>query len=222
MGGALDAQSARQERVSEDARNGRQGREEHERRIAVLAQHASGLDAVAAAAQKHKRLALELVATSRDPMATTIAGVAIAVEPGDALYVPVSHRYLGAPPQLAEKDVLEALRPAIESRDIEIIGHDLKFIDVALRQRGIRLAGPIFDSMLASYLLDPELATVCGVDDRTGADVSVVVVVVFVTVRPAALSTSPAAAVATFGVAGFGASFSASAGYFAAQASHAA
>jgi DNA polymerase-1 len=114
--------------------------------------------AVAAAAMKQKRLAIELVATSRDPMRTTLAGVAIGVEPGAALYVPVSHRYLGAPPQLAEKDVLEALRPALEAEDVEIIGHDLKFVDVALRRRGIHLRGPIFDSMLASYLLDPELA----------------------------------------------------------------
>lgn len=114
--------------------------------------------AVAAAAQKHKRLAIDLVTTSRDPMSTLIAGVAIAVEPGAALYIPVGHRYLGAPAQLSEKDVLEALRPAIEGADIEIIGHDLKFVDVTLRQRGLHLRGPIFDAMLASYLLDPELA----------------------------------------------------------------
>src|SRR5690606_17991770 len=38
------------------------------------------------------------------------------------------------------------------------VGHDLKFLDVLLRRRGIHLAGPLFDSMLASYLLDPELA----------------------------------------------------------------
>ena len=120
---------------------------------------ASEVAKIAAAAQTHKRLAIELVTTNRDPMRTLIAGIAIAVEPGAALYVPVGHRYLGVPAQLAEKDVLEALRAAIEGEDIEIIGHDLKFVDVVLRQRGLHLKGPTFDSMLASYLLDPELAS---------------------------------------------------------------
>lgn len=104
------------------------------------------------------KLAVEVVGTSRDPLRAAIAGVALAAEAGTAIYVPIGHRYLGAPKQPAEAEVLAILKPALESATVEKVGHDLKFLDVLLRRRGVHLAGPLFDSMLASYLLDPELA----------------------------------------------------------------
>ncbi len=118
----------------------------------------SEVEGLIAAAEKSGRLAVELVGTSRDPMRAAIAGVALSVAPGEAAYVPIGHRYLGMPTQLPERDVLEILKKALQSEAIEKVGHDLKFLDVLLRRRGIHLAGPLFDSMLASYLLDPELA----------------------------------------------------------------
>ncbi|MGK4008788.1 DNA polymerase I [Sorangium sp. So ce1036] len=102
------------------------------------------------------RLALDVQATSREPMSAHVCGVALACEPGDAVYVPLGHRYLGAPAQLSMRDVDAVLGPALADPELPKVGHDVKFCEVILLRHGIGLVGVAFDTMLASYLLDPE------------------------------------------------------------------
>src|SRR5262249_4606896 len=77
-------------------------------------------------------------------------------EPGRAVYVPVGHRYLGAPPQLSMADVAEVLGPLFADRGVAKIGHDLKYTEVLLRRHGIPAFDIAHDTMLARYLLDAE------------------------------------------------------------------
>ena len=102
------------------------------------------------------KVALEVHATSRDAMTAHVCGLALACKPGEAVYVPLGHRYLGAPTQLGWPEVRELLAPVLEDRAIGKLGHDVKFCDVVLGRHGVRLAGIAFDTMLASYLLEPE------------------------------------------------------------------
>ena len=92
--------------------------------------------------------------TSLDYINAEIVGVSFAVEPGRAAYVPLAHDYPGAPHQLPRAQVLEALRPLLESDRRHKLGHNLKYDMSVLANHGIALAGIRHDSMLESYVLD--------------------------------------------------------------------
>ncbi|WP_437854981.1 DNA polymerase I [Sorangium sp. So ce363] len=114
------------------------------------------LEAFAKSARAAGRLALDVLATSREPMSAHVCGVALACEPGQAVYVPLGHRYLGAPAQLSMSDIDAVMGPLLADPELPKVGHDVKFCEVILLRHRIGLVGVSFDTMLASYLLDPE------------------------------------------------------------------
>jgi DNA polymerase-1 len=114
------------------------------------------LGAVLDRAKSRGRLALDVNATDPDPARGAIVGLGLSSAPGEGLYVPISHRYLGAPRQLDWAAVRAKLAPLLADPALLKIGHDLKTIEVLLDRHDAPIAGRIFDTMLASYLLDPE------------------------------------------------------------------
>ena len=92
--------------------------------------------------------------TSLDPMAAEIVGLSLSVEPGKACYVPLAHRYAGAPDQLSREHVLARLRGWMESADHAKVGQNLKYDMHVLENHGIRLAGVAHDTLLQSYVLE--------------------------------------------------------------------
>jgi DNA polymerase-1 len=113
------------------------------------------LDAEIAAARQAGQLSFDLETTSLDANCAKIVGVALAVPGRPAVYVPIIHRYLGAPKQLELAEVLERLRPLLEERDFAILGQNLKYDMIVLARAGIALRGIAHDSMVAAYVLDP-------------------------------------------------------------------
>jgi DNA polymerase-1 len=91
---------------------------------------------------------------SLDYLSARIVGVSFAVCAGEAAYVPLSHDYPGAPPQLDRDLVLNALKPLLEDETRPKLGHHLKFDCHILANYGIALAGQRYDSMLESYVLN--------------------------------------------------------------------
>ncbi|WP_438006724.1 DNA polymerase I [Sorangium sp. So ce321] len=114
------------------------------------------LEAFARSARAAGRLAFDVHATTREPMSAHVCGIALACEPGQAVYVPLGHRYLGAPAQLSMSDVDAVLGPLLADPELPKVGHDVKFCEVILLRHRIGIVGVAFDTMLASYLLDPE------------------------------------------------------------------
>src|SRR5207237_3382519 len=110
-------------------------------------------------------LALKAETSSLDPMQTSLCGLAMAVTPNEAAYLPLGHREASEGEdsglfaaklcggQIAEREALEALKPILEDDSIIKIGHDVKRDWLVLARRGIRL-GTIDDTMLMSYVLD--------------------------------------------------------------------
>ncbi len=98
--------------------------------------------------------AFDTETTSLNYMQAEVVGVSFAVEPGRAAYVPLAHRYPGAPEQLDRARVLERLRPLLEGRRPRLIGQHLKYDRNVLLNHGIRLSGIAYDTMLESYVLD--------------------------------------------------------------------
>lgn len=101
-----------------------------------------------------KQLAVDTETTSLDYMAARMVGISLAVEPGEAAYIPFGHDYLGAPNQLPERRVIELLKPLLEDPNIKKIGQNLKYDMSILAQHGINLQGISFDTMLESYVID--------------------------------------------------------------------
>ena len=107
-------------------------------------------------ARKTGVLGLGLMTTSADPMRAQILGISLASAAGEGIYVPLEHRYLGAPKQLTWAEVRDAIAPLCADPAIRKVGYDLKRIEDVLARFGVVLAGKISDPMLAAYLLDPE------------------------------------------------------------------
>jgi DNA polymerase-1 len=83
-----------------------------------------------------------------------LIGLAVAIAPGEAAYIPLGHDYPGAPEQLAIGDVLAALKPLLEDAGIAKLGRRLKFDAHILANHGVTLRGQRYDAMLESYVVD--------------------------------------------------------------------
>ena len=92
--------------------------------------------------------------TSLNYMVAEIVGIALSVDAGEGAYIPLSHRYPGAPDQLPRQAVLDRLKPWLEDPERKKVGHHLKYDSHILRNHGIRLAGIEHDTMLESYVLN--------------------------------------------------------------------
>ena len=102
------------------------------------------------------RLALDLALEPASALRGDLIGIGLAVTPGKAGYVPLLHRYVGAPKQLALGDVLAVLGPVLADPSVHKVALDLKRAAVVSSRLGAPLEGFTFDAGLASYLLDPE------------------------------------------------------------------
>ena len=97
---------------------------------------------------------LDTETTSLDPFAARLVGISLAVSPGEAVYLPLSHDYAGAPAQLELETVLKRLKPWLESEQHAKIGQNLKYDQHVFANHGIALAGVAHDTLLQSYVLE--------------------------------------------------------------------
>jgi len=123
----------------------------------------AALDRWVAAAHEAGAFAVSLATDSADPMRARLIGIALAVKPGAAGYIPLAHKPSGeldlsgaAPAQLSEREALSKLSPLLQDDSVVKIGHDLKPAVVLSAQRGIALRG-LDDVLLISYVLDAGL-----------------------------------------------------------------
>lgn len=105
--------------------------------------------------EKAELIALDTETTSTNPMLAELVGLSFAVQANQAFYIPCRHHYLGAPDQLKLEEVLQRLKPVLENPKIKKIGQNIKYDWMVLERNGIKLNGVVFDTMLASYLLNP-------------------------------------------------------------------
>ncbi|MCO7228940.1 DNA polymerase I [Halomonas sp. CnH100-B] len=101
-----------------------------------------------------ERFCFDLETTSLNYMDADIVGVGIALEAGEAAYIPLAHDYLDAPTQLDRHTVLQALKPLLEDPTKTKIGQNLKYDISVLANVDIHVVGPLADTMLASYVLN--------------------------------------------------------------------
>jgi DNA polymerase-1 len=116
---------------------------------------ASELTDLVARLESAQLIALDTETTSKNPMEAKLVGLSFALKPHEAFYIPCCHSYLGAPEQLDLELVLNRLKPVLENSQIKKVGQNIKYDWIVLNRHGAKLKGVFFDTMLASYLLDP-------------------------------------------------------------------
>ena len=95
-------------------------------------------------------VAFDTETTSVDAMQAQLVGMSFAVEGGTAWYVAVSRETEAA------QSMVDAFRPFFEHPSIEKVGQNLKYDLLVLSHYGVEVAGPLFDTMLAHYVVQPE------------------------------------------------------------------
>jgi DNA polymerase-1 len=102
-------------------------------------------------------VSIDTETTSTDPHAADLVGISFSIEPDRAYYLPLSHVYLGAPEQLSKSRALELLMDILEDVNILKVGQNIKYDAIVFKHSGIDLKGIHFDTMIASYVINPGL-----------------------------------------------------------------
>lgn len=100
---------------------------------------------------QEKSFAFDTETEGLDPLTAGLVGMSFAIREQEAWYVPVPANREEA------TGIVLRLAPALQHPEIEKVGQNIKFDILALRKYGVRVKGPLFDTMLAHYLLNPEL-----------------------------------------------------------------
>jgi len=110
-------------------------------------------DLLAAWRRSGEPLVLDTETDSLDARTARPVGITLGWNPGEAWYVPVGHR---DGENLDPAEVAARLRPALADPSAEVAGQNLKYDLHVLAGLGVEAAGPLRDTLLAAYLIDPE------------------------------------------------------------------
>jgi len=112
------------------------------------------VDALAVQLYSAGRIGVAAIAGETSAVTADVVGWSFSTSPGSARYVPVAHTGLADTPNFSQRDVFHRLGPVLADASVAKVGHDLKFVAIALARAGAAIAGDQFDTMVASYLLD--------------------------------------------------------------------
>jgi len=100
---------------------------------------------------KQKSVCFDTETTNIDPIIAELVGIAFSWEAGKGFYLPFPED------QNEAQELIEQLRPFFENETIEKIGQNLKYDIKVLRKYNIEVRGKLFDTMLAHYLINPDM-----------------------------------------------------------------
>ncbi|HAM52502.1 MAG TPA: DNA polymerase I [Nitrospiraceae bacterium] len=99
--------------------------------------------------------AFDTEVSGRHPFVDTIVGISLSNEENKGYYIPFGHAAPETQNQIKKDAALNALSILFENGSIAKIGHNLKYDLMMLRHEGMTVKGTLYDTMLASYLLNP-------------------------------------------------------------------
>jgi DNA polymerase-1 len=113
----------------------------------------AALDRWVAKLQSAELACVDTETTSLDQMLAEIVGISFSVMPGEAAYVPLTHRYAGAPAQIPLATALAKLKPWLEDETKRKVGQNTKYDRHVFANHGIAMRGVVHDTLLESYVL---------------------------------------------------------------------
>ncbi|TVR19527.1 MAG: DNA polymerase I [Balneolaceae bacterium] len=96
-----------------------------------------------------KDLCFDTETDSPEPITAKLVGIALSAKAETAVYIPVN-----VEDALPQEKVSELLEPIFSNSDMRKIAHNYKFDLLVLKRAGFQIEGPVFDTMVAAYLLD--------------------------------------------------------------------
>jgi DNA polymerase-1 len=99
---------------------------------------------------QQQEISFDTETTGTDANNVEMVGMSFAFAAGEAWYVPVPAD------QQAAKAIIEEFRPLFDATNILFVGQNIKYDMIVLKWYGVEIKGPVFDTMLAHYLIEPE------------------------------------------------------------------
>ncbi|OGD24445.1 MAG: DNA polymerase I, partial [Candidatus Aminicenantes bacterium RBG_13_59_9] len=100
-------------------------------------------------------VSLDTETDSASPTRARLVGMSFAIQTGEAFYLPLGHDYEGAPPQIPKSTAYAILKDTLSDPRIRKIGQNIKYDYIVLKREGLELRGIDLDTMVLSYLLEP-------------------------------------------------------------------
>jgi DNA polymerase-1 len=97
-----------------------------------------------------KSVCFDTETDSIEPLHANIVGMSFSYKAREAFYVATPHDFEGA------KKIVEEFRPLFEAENIEKIAHNIKFDIKVINRYGVHVVAPLFDTMIAHYLMNPD------------------------------------------------------------------
>ncbi len=105
--------------------------------------------------KKAKFVSLDTETDSRYPTQAHLVGISFSMKPHHAYYLPLGHDYEGAPSQIPKEKAFSLLKDVLANPKIKKIGQNIKYDSIVLKQEGLTVEGIDLDTMVLSYLLEP-------------------------------------------------------------------
>jgi DNA polymerase-1 len=113
------------------------------------------LQKLVARIKKEKFVSLDTETDSPYPTRANLVGMSFSVKDNQAYYLPLRHDYSDAPEQIPKEKALRLLEGILTDSSIKKIGQNIKYDYIVLLKEGVQLQGIDLDSMVLSYLLEP-------------------------------------------------------------------
>lgn len=98
-----------------------------------------------------KSFCIDTETTNIDPISAELVGISLSYTENEAYYIPIPSERAKA------QKIVDKLKPLLENEQIGKIGQNMKYDMLVLGNYGAEIKGPLFDTMIAHYVLQPEL-----------------------------------------------------------------
>jgi len=105
--------------------------------------------------KKEKAVSLDTETDSPSPTQANLVGISFSTKANQAFYLPLRHDYPDAPSQIPKEKAFRLLQDVLANSGIKKIGQNIKYDYIVLKREGAPLQGIDLDSMVLSYLIEP-------------------------------------------------------------------
>lgn len=99
---------------------------------------------------QQQEISFDTETTGTDANAVELVGMSFSIKAGEGWYIPVPADKAKA------QEIVDSFRPLFDTTHILFIGQNIKYDMIVLKWYGVEIKGPVFDTMLAHYLIEPE------------------------------------------------------------------
>jgi DNA polymerase-1 len=115
------------------------------------------LEKLAQVLENKEIFAIDTETTSKHPMQAKLVGISFSFRKNQGFYIPIGHTFPDKIQQPDKEEILRIFKPLLENPDIKKVGQNIKYDYIVLSNFGIVMQGIAFDTMIASYLLNPSI-----------------------------------------------------------------